>query len=144
MTEPPDAARLGAHDAGECDGCVDDRQVREGLGKFPAHFGLSESTDTGRMWRSLSLEGEADFHALEAAGDRVYGVDSQSGRLMFTEDGERWRTPGQLPAADVAAHPGDPDLVLLTDGSGSLVRLQVSGTPELVESAPLRVEVDQP
>ena len=45
----------------------------------PAHFGLSESTDTGRTWRSLSLEGEADFHALEGAGDRVYGVDSQSG-----------------------------------------------------------------
>lgn len=108
----------------------------------PAHFGLSESTDTGRTWRSLSLEGEADFHALEAAGDRVYGVDSQSGRLMITEDGRRWRDLGQLPAADVAAHPGNPDLVLLTDGSGSLVRLQVSGSPELVESAPRLVLLD--
>lgn len=102
----------------------------------PAHLGLSESTDSGRTWRSLSLEGEADFHALEASGERVYGVDSQSGRLMLTEDGRRWRDLGQLPAADVAAHPGNPDLVLLTDGSGSLVRLQVSGSPELVESAP--------
>jgi photosystem II stability/assembly factor-like uncharacterized protein len=108
----------------------------------PAHFGLSESTDTGRTWRSLSLEGEADFHALEAAGDRVYGVDSQSGRLMFTEDGRRWHTLGQMPAADVAAHPGNPDLVLLTDGSGSLVRLQVSGPPELVQSAPPLVLLD--
>ena len=108
----------------------------------PAHFGLSESTDTGRTWRSLSLEGEADFHALEAAGDRVYGVDSQSGSLMFTDDGEGWRTLGQLPAADVAAHPANPDLVLLTDGSGSLVRLRVSGATELVESAPPLVVLD--
>ncbi len=108
----------------------------------PAHFGLSESTDSGRTWRSLSLEGEADFHALEAAGDRVYGVDSQSGRLMSTEDGRRWRDLGPLPAADVAAHPGNPDLVLLTDASGSLVRLQVSGSPELVQSAPRLLLLD--
>lgn len=108
----------------------------------PAHFGLSESTDTGRTWKSISLEGEADFHALEATGDRVYGVDSQSGRLMSTEDGTRWRTLGQLPAADVAAHPRNPDLVLLTDGDGSLVRLQDSGPPELVESAPRLVLLD--
>ncbi|GAA2100163.1 F510_1955 family glycosylhydrolase [Nocardioides furvisabuli] len=108
----------------------------------PAHFGLSESKDSGRTWRSLSLEGAADFHALEASGDRVYGVDSQSGRLMSTEDGKRWRDLGQLPAADVAAHPGNPDLVLLTDGSGSLVRLQVPGSPEVVESAPRLVLLD--
>lgn len=108
----------------------------------PAHLGLSESTDTGQTWRSLSLEGEADFHALEAADDRVYGVDSQSGRLMFTEDGEQWRDLGQLPAADVAAHPRNPDLLLLTDGRGSLVRLEVSGLPQLVEAAPRLVLLD--
>ena len=108
----------------------------------PAHFGLSESTDTGRTWRSLSLEGEADFHALEAAGDRVYGVDSQSGRLMLTDDGQRWRTLGQLPAADVAADPGNADVVLLTDSRGSLVRLTLSGAPQLVEAAPRLVLLD--
>ncbi|MDP3968838.1 MAG: exo-alpha-sialidase [Nocardioides sp.] len=108
----------------------------------PAHLGLSESTDAGRTWRSLSLEGKADFHALEAAGDHVYGVDSQSGRLMLTEDGRRWRSLGQLPAVDVAVHPRNPDLVLLTDASGSLGRLQVSGPPQLVKSAPRLVLLD--
>lgn len=112
-----------------------------GSGK-PAHLGLSESTDKGRTWSSSSLEGEADFHALEPAGDRVYGVDSQSGSLLLTEDGARWQTLGQLPAADVAAHPGDPDLLLLTDGRGALVRLEVAGRPELVDTAPRLVLLD--
>lgn len=108
----------------------------------PAHFGLAESTDSGRTWRSVSLEGEADFHALESAGERVYGVDSQSGRLMLTDDGRQWRDLGQLPAADVAAHPRNPDLLLLTDGGGSLARLEVSGVPQFVESAPPLVLLD--
>ena len=108
----------------------------------PAHLGLSESTDKGRTWRSSSLEGEADFHALEPAGERVYGVDSQSGSLLFTDDGEQWRTLGQLPATDVAAHPRDPDLLLLTDGRGSLVRMEVPGRPQLVDAAPRLVLLD--
>ncbi len=111
-------------------------------GVGPANLGLTESTDAGRTWQSISLEGEADFHVLEAAGDRVYGVDSQSGRLMLTDDGQRWRTLGQLPAVDVAADPRSPDRVLLTDGRGSLFRLQGSGRPQLVESAPQLVLLD--
>lgn len=123
-----------------------DRFLRSGHpgpgGDDPAHLGLSESTDAGRTWRSLSLAGEADFHALEASGDRVYGVDSQSGNLMLTDDGRQWRTLGQLPAVDVAADPSDRDVVLLTDGDGSLVRLESSGAPELVQAAPRVVLLD--
>jgi photosystem II stability/assembly factor-like uncharacterized protein len=102
----------------------------------PAHLGLTESTDAGRSWTPLSLEGEADFHTLEAAGDRVYGVDSQTGRLMVTGDGEQWRDLGALPAVDVAADPADPERLLLTDGRGSLVRLEAAAAPRLDESAP--------
>jgi len=108
----------------------------------PAHLGLTESTDGGRTWQTLSLEGEADFHALEVAGDRVYGVDSQTGLLKVTTDGKQWRDLGQLPAADVAADPDDPERLLLTDGRGSLVQLEVSGQPSLVESAPRLVLLD--
>jgi hypothetical protein len=108
----------------------------------PAHLGLAESTDGGRSWQTLSLEGEADFHALEVAGDRVYGVDSQTGLLKATADGKQWRDLGQLPAADVAADPDDPERLLLTDGRGSLVQLEVSGQPSLVESAPRLVLLD--
>jgi hypothetical protein len=108
----------------------------------PAHLGLAESTDGGRSWQTLSLEGEADFHALEVAGDRVYGVDSQTGLLKATTDGKQWRDLGQLPAADVAADPDDPQRLLLTDGRGSLVQVEVSGQPSLVESAPRLVLLD--
>ena len=108
----------------------------------PPHLGLAESTDGGRSWQTLSLEGEADFHALEVAGARVYGVDSQTGLLKATTDGKRWRDLGQLPAADVAADPDGAERLLLTDGRGSLVQLEVSGQPRLVESAPRLVLLD--
>lgn len=108
----------------------------------PAHLGLAESTDGGRTWQALSLEGEADFHTLEVAGDRVYGVDSQTGLLKATTDGKQWRDLGQLPAFDVAADRDDTERLLLTDGRGALVQLEGSGRPRLVESAPRLVLLD--
>lgn len=100
------------------------------------------ATMAGRTWQPLSLEGEADFHALEVAGDRVYGVDSQTGLLKTTTDGKQWRDLGQLPALDVAADPDDAKRLLLTDGRASLVELEVAGQPRLVESAPQLVLLD--
>jgi hypothetical protein len=108
----------------------------------PPHLGLVESRDAGQTWTSTSLEGEVDLHALAAAGGRIYGVDSQTGRLMGSTDGEQWRELGQLPAADVAVDPDDPDRLLLTDGSGALVRLEVSGQPAQVDAAPPVVLLD--
>lgn len=108
----------------------------------PAHLGLTESTDGGRSWRALSLEGEADFHALEAAGDRVYGADSQTGQLMMTADRSQWRNLGELLAVDVAADPANPGRLLLTGADGVLVELNGSETPKRVESAPSLVLLD--
>lgn len=108
----------------------------------PAHLGLAESTDAGTSWRPLSLEGEVDFHALATDGDRVYGVDSQTGRLMMTADGKRWRTVGELPAIDVALDPANPQRLLLTGGDGGLVELDHAGKPTRVESAPSLVLLD--
>lgn len=108
----------------------------------PAHLGLAESTDAGRTWQTLSLEGEADFHALEVGGDRTYGVDSQTGLLKTTTDGKQWRDLGQLPAVDVAADPDGTERLLLTDGRGALVQFDGSGQPRLVESAPRLVLLD--
>jgi hypothetical protein len=124
----PDRFLISGHPAPESEG--------------PAHLGLTESTDAGRSWQPLSLEGEADFHALEVAGDRVYGVDSQTGLLKVTSDGKQWRDLGQLPATDVAADPAEPERLLLTDGRGSLVELEASGQPKLVKSAPRLVLLD--
>ena len=52
----------------------------------PVHLGLIESTDAAESWEALSLEGEADFHALEPATDRLYGYDSNNGVLKVTRD----------------------------------------------------------
>ncbi|MGI8439453.1 MAG: F510_1955 family glycosylhydrolase, partial [Thermoleophilaceae bacterium] len=73
----------------------------------PSLLGLIGSRDGGRGWRPVSLSGEADFHLLRAAGPRVYGADSSSGRLLVSADeGRTWserRPPGDL--VDLAVDP---------------------------------------
>lgn len=49
------------------------------------HLGLVESGDGGRSWNTVSLGGEADFHALAVSGHAVYGFDA--GRLLTSSDG---------------------------------------------------------
>lgn len=75
---------------------------------LPSHLGLIESTDGGASWDSLGLEGEADFHLLRVAGDRVYGIDAIEGRLLVTDDnGVSWDERA-LPAGlvDLVPAPG--------------------------------------
>ena len=92
----------------------------------PPHVGLIESADLGATWRTVSLRGEVDFHALTASGDAVYGFDGLSGRLLASGDGgKRWsprRTPGAL--ISIAADPEDERHVaaLVEDGSVWLSR----------------------
>jgi len=105
----------------------------------PAHLGLIETTDAARTWKSLSLEGEADFHALEPAGDRLYGYDSANGALKVTADHEKWRDIARLSVIDLAVDPDDPGNLLVTDERAQLLRLSpaqkklspVAGTPAL-------------
>lgn len=91
--------------------------LREDL---PPHLGLIESGDAGRSWRSISLPGEADFHALRASGRRVLGYDATGGRLMQSEDGGRTWTVVRRDVAlfDVAAHPRDPSRLVATGENG--------------------------
>ena len=105
----------------------------------PAHLGLIETTDAAQTWDSLSLEGEADFHALEPAGDRLYGYDSANGVLKVTADHREWRDIARLGVIDLAVDPDDPGNLLVTDGRGQLLRLgpvrnklsPVAGAPQL-------------
>jgi hypothetical protein len=78
-------------------GHPDPRDISErGL---PPLLGLIESTDAGKTWRPISLLGEADFHVLRNAGDRVYGFDATNGRLMVSRDEGRTWTEHRPPAA---------------------------------------------
>lgn len=83
-----------------------------------ANRGLIESTDSGKTWKTRSLGGEADFHALEYAHKTIYGYDSTNGMLRVSEDGEKWDDRAKLTALDIAVSPADPDLVLATTREG--------------------------
>ena len=67
--------------------------LRENL---PPFLGLIESENGGRSWREVSLQGEVDFHVLEASGRRIYGYgsdfDSREPRFLTSGDrGVSWR-----------------------------------------------------
>ena len=90
---------------------------------LPPNLGLIESRDGGRSWKSISLEGEADFHTLESAGTRVYGFDGTQSRLMVSSDGgQSWdqRTP---PAAifSLAIDPVTKDRIVTSTERGLVI-----------------------
>lgn len=103
--------------------------LREDL---PPHLGLIESTDAGRTWRPLALQGEADFHILEPAGDVLYAYDATSGRLVRTEDREIFEEVLTAPLLSVAATQAQDQLIATTD-QGQLISVDAAtgGTRKL-------------
>ena len=103
----------------------------------PSSLGLIESTNGGRTWQSLSLAGEADFHALEYRHGQVYGVNSMTGQFMVSSDKQNWDTRTNLPMADFTVSPDDPKVILATTEQG-LARSDDGGRSfGLVRGAPL-------
>ncbi|MEX2290544.1 MAG: exo-alpha-sialidase [Mycobacteriales bacterium] len=82
----------------------------------PGNLGLIESTDGGQTWETVSLEGKADFHTLEARHGRVYG--HSGGQLMVSEDKKTWDERASIPLADLAVSPDDADTILVTTQQG--------------------------
>lgn len=69
-------------------------------------MGLVKSIDGGLSWNSVSLVGKVDFHFLEGSGSDLYGVDSQSGNLMYSADsGKSWSSLGANTFSDIAVSP---------------------------------------
>jgi photosystem II stability/assembly factor-like uncharacterized protein len=87
---------------------------------LPSLLGLIESTDSGETWQPISLLGEADFHVLRFAGERVYGYDSSNDRLLVSGDrGRSWeqlQKPG--PLVDLAVDPGNSRRIVATSAGG--------------------------
>ena len=102
-----------------------DRFVGSGHPDFrtdlPPLLGLIESTDKGRSWESISLLGDADFHVLRTAGERVYGYDASNDRLLVSADaGRTWEEVERpAPLLDLAADPED-GLHLVAAGASDL------------------------
>jgi hypothetical protein len=74
--------------------------------KLPEPVGLLLSTNTGKSWKKVSLQGKVDFHLLESYGSQLYGADSQSGDLMYSKDsGKNWVSLGINTFSEIAIHP---------------------------------------
>jgi hypothetical protein len=103
----------------------------DGREALPPFLGLIQSTDAGRSWTPVSLQGEMDFHVLEAAGRRIYGFGSdwetRTERLLVSDDrGRSWdERPAPEPLIDLAVDPGDADRAVAA-GRGGL-HLTVDG-----------------
>lgn len=97
-------------------------------------FGLMKSTDAGRTWRQLGLEGESDFHLLAAGHEtnRVWVLNPAPNSRMRTgglhrtdNDGLGWHAArgagvaGRIGA--LAAHPRDRRIVALATDRGVFV-----------------------
>lgn len=89
------------------------------------HLGLVESVDGGRSWRSVSLPGQADFHALAVSSNSVYGFDA--GRLLASTDGGvSWQEdPIGVDVLSLAMRHGDDRSVLAGTADG--VKLKTGG-----------------
>lgn len=109
---------------------------------LPSSLGLIESTDSAETWSALSLEGEADFHAIEAVGDRIYAYDARSGSLLMSTDRRTWESLGSQPLFDLAADPDDPSTIYATTDRGVLVESRDRAELTPVPGAPTLTSID--
>jgi hypothetical protein len=114
--------------------------LREDL---PAHLGLIESVDAAESWTVLSLGGEADFHALDVSGERTYGYEATTSRILTTTDRTNWTTVASGAVIELAADPDDSTRVIASAPDGTL-RLYSLGSsePTLLEDSPRLVRLE--
>lgn len=107
--------------------------ARENL---PVRLGLIESTDGAKTWTPLSLQGEADFHAIEPAGNRIYAYDSTGGALVTSTNRRDWTVLERRELLDLAADPADPTVLFATTPQGEVLRSTKGSALTAVPGAP--------
>lgn len=114
----------------------------------PANLGLIASGDGGRTWKTVSLRGAADFHALAHAPGRTWGIESTTGGVLTSADNRTWKTvTGPVtgePFLDLAVDPANPGKVLATTAGGELVDVTADGDTHIRGDAPQLGYLDWP
>lgn len=81
--------------------------------ELPPLLGLIESTDGGQTWRSLSLLGQADLHAIRVVHEAVWGWNSSDGALMVSADRHEWERRSTVASLlDFVVDPDDAEHLL--------------------------------
>ena len=111
--------------------------------KLPEPVGLLLSSNGGKTWKKVSLQGKVDFHLLEAYQQELYGADSQSGELMYSNNyGKKWVSLGKNQLSEVAINPQknrsalaikDGKLFMTQDNFTSMGDLKVDIQPSQIE-----------
>jgi photosystem II stability/assembly factor-like uncharacterized protein len=96
----------------------------------PTSLGLIESKDGGETWEEVSLAGEADFHILRFADDRIYGYDALNNLLSLSQDGgETWTVHAPpAPLIDLAVDPEDPERLVASSERGLSISTDAGGS----------------
>ena len=86
------------------------------------NLGLITSVDDGETWTTVSLKGQADFHALTihpSDGVTMYGLVTSSPRLQVSTDGGlNWSDGAELAARDILVDANSPSTVFATTADG--------------------------
>lgn len=105
---------------------------------LPPDLGLQQSSDGGRSWRAVSLEGRVDFHRLRAVGSVILGLSAHDGQLMRSQDsGVTWQNLGTPPVYDIAVDPRDSERVLATTEQGPVLSTDGGARFAPIDGAPL-------
>jgi photosystem II stability/assembly factor-like uncharacterized protein len=104
---------------------------------LPADLGLRTSPD-GRVWTTVSLIGEVDFHRLTAASGTVLGVASHDATLLrSTDGGDSWTALANPGLFDIALDPGQPTRAVATTPSGPVASKDAGTSWSPLSGAPL-------
>ena len=97
-----------------------------GEAALPPVLGILRSTDKGESWEPISGLGEADYHEIEVAGNRIFALRNEDpGMIQISDDGGKtWDTreaPSVAAPIDVAVDPGDPKVWAVSTDQGVFV-----------------------